>query len=191
MSNHEPSDLSSVCSVDVVSSKTPPEKATGLRQRAIRAELQTVLAQNPGSRIVFGMESSPIHLGDVALCLAGIMNGDSPRFLRRFWEIGTPGRLWAYQQTTVPESRDFGGFCNLVFFDEVAGHLREDKSVRREKLHNSDQRGNQVWGRRGVAVSSMGSLPVSLYLGDKFDSNVAAVVPKDDAMLGAVWAFCK
>ena len=43
----------------------------------------------------------------------------------------------------------------------------------------------------GVAVSSMGRLPVSRFLGSRFDSNVAAVVAKNEKDLPAIWCYCK
>ena len=36
----------------------------------------------------------------------------------------------------------------------------------------------------------MGELRCAIYLGQQFDSNVAAVIPKDSANLLAIWAFC-
>lgn len=37
----------------------------------------------------------------------------------------------------------------------------------------------------------MGDLPAALYLGDKFDTNVAVILPKNPAHLSAIWAFCQ
>jgi len=50
---------------------------------------------------------------------------------------------------------------------------------------------SEAFGRRGIAVSQMSALPVSLYSGNRFDSNVAPIVPRDLAHLPAVWCFCK
>jgi hypothetical protein len=36
----------------------------------------------------------------------------------------------------------------------------------------------------------MGSLPVTLYGGDLYDKNTAAIVPRDVHLLPAIWAFC-
>jgi hypothetical protein len=36
----------------------------------------------------------------------------------------------------------------------------------------------------------MSSLPISHYFGNKYDSNVATIVPHDAAHLPALWAFC-
>lgn len=39
-------------------------------------------------------------------------------------------------------------------------------------------------------VSQMGRLPVSIYLGDAFDSNASPIVPKSPLDLPALWEFC-
>ena len=169
---------------------TPDEKSSAIAsQRPIFDTQESILA-NPDSRVVFGFKSSSQTLGDYAWCLAGIMNGDSPKFLRLFWEVPEKDDLWAYQQTTVETTRFYGGMTNLVLFDEKAGHLREDAIIRRTKLHNSDERGNQVWGRRGVAITQMSNCPVAFYIGHKYDSNIAVVSPFNEKELWAIWAFC-
>ena len=49
--------------------------------------------------------------------------------------------------------------------------------------------GQEAWGRKGVIVSQMGDLFATLYTGEHFDSNAAAIVPAREADLGAIWAF--
>jgi hypothetical protein len=83
----------------------------------------------------------------------------------------------------------YGGRELMVFFDEERGHLREDAEIRRERLHDSDQRGNSVWGKRGLLVHRMGTLPVTLYTGEIFDQNGAAMVPAREDLIPAVWSF--
>ena len=46
------------------------------------------------------------------------------------------------------------------------------------RLATADQ-WQQAWGKRGVAISQMGNLPCTLYTGELFDSNAAAIVPND------------
>lgn len=36
----------------------------------------------------------------------------------------------------------------------------------------------------------MGAFPVTLYTGEKFDSNVAVILPKNQSIVPALWAFC-
>ena len=102
--------------------------------------------------------------------------------------------LWTLQQTTVREQCVFGGLELILYYDKKNGHLREDAKVRREKLHDSDQRGNKAWGRWGVGISQMRVLPCALYVGETFDSNVAVmcptVVPDDMGHLPAIWCYC-
>ena len=49
---------------------------------------------------------------------------------------------------------------------------------------------NLAVGRKGVAVSQSGDLAVTLYTGERFDSNVAPIVPRDETLISAIWAFC-
>ena len=51
-------------------------------------------------------------------------------------------------------------------------------------------RGRQIWNRKGIAVSSIGQLPATLYTGEKFDNNTACLGPLPDHHLPAVWCFC-
>lgn len=129
-------------------------------------------------------------LRECASGLAGILNGDSPRFRRMVWEFGRRPPEWALQQTSVDETCLFGGHSGLIYFDEENGHLREDASIRRERLHDSDRRGNAAWGRIGIGISQMTTLPVTLYSGAKFDSNLAVVLPAEEPLVAPIWCYC-
>ena len=52
-----------------------------------------------------------------------------------------------------------------------------------------DLQGNQAWGNRGIAISLMGSFPVTPYDGSKFDTNVAVFIPHDETHLPALFAY--
>ena len=51
-------------------------------------------------------------------------------------------------------------------------------------------RGGGIWNEDGIAVSQIGTLPVTLYTGNLFDNNVSGLGPLDDDTLPAAWAFC-
>ena len=104
---------------------------------------------------------------------------------RVFWEMPSKGDL-GIQQTTVNRPVS-SGMTNLILF-EAEGHLREDADVRRAKLHNSDERGNR-YGAAG-AITQMSNCPVAFYDGNKYDSNIAVVSPRDDKLLWPIWAYC-
>ena len=176
--------------LDVTEAQTPGEKARWIQQMCLGSVSQSMQLGNPDKRITLKPMATDVLLDQYASCYAGILNGDSPRFQRLFWEIVDRKDMWVFQQSTVLDTRYYGGREKLIFFDGAEGHLRASSEYRREKLHDSDQRGNRAWGKRGVAISQMGSFPVSLYDGDKFDSNIAVMVPDDQLLLPAMWAFC-
>lgn len=176
--------------VDVSAPRDALEKAALLRNGDLVTVNQKGQLGNPDSRIALAEASKVELLAKYADGLAGILNGDSPRFLKVFWEMDDRAGIWSFQQTTQEATDDFGGLHNLVFYDEQRGHLREEEWIRRERLHNSDQRGQSVVGKQGVAISQMNMLPASRFLGSRFDSNVATIVPKNAAHLAAVWCFC-
>ena len=181
---------SDISLLDAASCRNPRDKARCLREDAISRTSQKRQYANPDHRISFGALTDLPCLSVYADCLAGIMNGDSPKFIRTFWEMPERGELWAFLQSTVSVGTPIGGLESIILFDERNGHLREDAAFRRIKLHNADERGNSVWGRPGVAISQMSSLPASRYFGNKYDSNVAAIVPRRSDHLVAVWTFC-
>jgi hypothetical protein len=78
----------------------------------------------------------------------------------------------------------------FIRYDKEHGHLREIKEVRRKRLHDSDQRGNQAWGKSGILVSRMGALPCSLYRGNLFDQNAAVILPEDTKSVLPIYCYC-
>src|SRR6185503_17864431 len=92
----------------------------------------------------------------------------------------------------VSKTTAYGGRSQIVRWEDGRGALYEHaQSVKH--LNTAVQRwrtGQEVWSKRGVVVSCMGSLQATLYLGDRFDNNVAVIVPRDAGDLPAIWAFC-
>jgi hypothetical protein len=176
--------------VDARTREAIEAKKQELREAGLTELDQDGQLGNPDQRIVLGEHISSTLLESYAFGFAGILNGDSPRFQKLFWEIAIPSSRWVFQQGAFDGASSFGGLEKVIDFDEKNGHLRELKEIRRERLHDSDQRGNKAWGRDGVAVSQMRHLPVGRYIGNKFDSNVAVILPKLEEHLPAIWAFC-
>ena len=122
----------------------------------------------------------------------GIATGDLNRFIGKFWEFQLQQNRWAPLQVSVSENVIFGGRSEAILWDSGNGELFDFVT---EKLGEGKTgawiRGKEAWGRQGIAVSQMSSLSTSLYSGDLFDENTAAIVPKDDAHLPAIFAFCR
>lgn len=178
--------------IDLEATVGSSRKADELGSAAVLRFAQSQQLKNPDARILLTANAASSQLlTEYAESLAGIQNGDSPRFLRKHWEIYQSSDYWVKLQVCVSESIDFGGCDSLIAYDMKAGHLRETKEVRRERLHDSDQRGKSAWGKPGVLVSRMGDLPVTLYSGAPFDQNAAIILPRDASTTAAIYAYCK
>ena len=176
--------------IDVSDSRDFDAKEDGVKTKPVVRIEQLVQLLNPDARISFTNNLGVALLSESAIGLAGILNGDSPRFLQYFWEQKSPNTFWHVQQTTVSKDCFYGGLTNIIYYDLENGHLREEAWIRRARLHNSDQRGLAVFGKAGVSISEIGPLPKALFVGSLFDSNVAAVVPKEETDMPAIWAYC-
>jgi hypothetical protein len=188
--NELPSSDQYFSAIDVCHEDSPAQKASGLISIPPTLLSQAAQFKNPDSRVILETVVKSQRLSDFASSLAGIQNGDSPCYLRCFWEMPENGFRWAFIQTPVNETKVFGGMETLIDFDVSEGHLRAPSDWRREALHDSDQRGKPFWGRRGVIVNRMGKLPACLYMGDLYDQAGTVIVPKHPSDLPAVWAFC-
>lgn len=163
--------------VDASRSTVPQDKAVALATSALHVTSQAAKLRNPGSAITLTDLGDLPGLERFATSYQGIKTGDDERFKRRFWEVALPSPRWLHSQSTIDETRLFGGLEYVL-----------DWSCKGRNL--ARLQGLSAWDAPGVAVSLMGELRSALYLGQAFDSNMAAVVPKDPAGLPAVWAFC-
>ena len=177
VANNYPAHGSTWAGVDVSELATPPDKAGALATFELNSSLQATKLRNPDSIITFVELAAFPHLGRLAGSYQGIKTGDDGRFRRRFWEVVLPSPRWVYYQSTVDTTKLFGGLEYVLDWSHKGSDLARLQGLR-------------AWGTCGVAVSLMGDLRCAIYIGQQFDSNVAAVIPKDSANLWAIWAFC-
>lgn len=168
---------------------TPDDKAVELKTTSLFFVNQSKQRLNPDQRISLSEPSEISLLEENAICLTGAMNGDSPKFSRQFWEFPDIPEDWVKFQSTANNVVHFSGREQLLFFDLKNGHLREEASIRRDRLHNSDERGRRLWGKTGVMVHRMGSLPTTIYSGDVYDQNGAAIVSSTSISTESLWCF--
>ncbi|PPH14626.1 Eco57I restriction-modification methylase domain-containing protein [Rathayibacter sp. AY1F8] len=158
------------------------EKAEFLKKSGMSPVPQLTQLRNPDMRITL-TQIDPAHLLEkIATSSQGITTGDNPRFIRNFWELpGTGGGDWARIQGSVSPTEEFGGRNQVLFWESGSGILAESNAARVQ--------GSGAWRRRGVVVTQMGSLSATIYDGDLFDMNVAAIIPRDPKDIGAIWAY--
>ena len=50
-------------------------------------------------------------------------------------------------------------------------------------------KGRQAWGQKGITITQMRNLPATLYEGERFDENAAAIIPYDELDRAAIYCF--
>ena len=171
--------------LDVSEFRSASQKAEGLWSSEVRSVEQAAQLGNPDARVVLDDASGIAFLSDYANGVHGFGSKDSPRFFRQFWEIGHFADDWQFLQTTVDDTSSWLGCEQVVFWQKGRGILAE-----RGRLGLAVPAGGMAWGRAGVAVSQMRTLPCTLYTGEIFDKNVAVVSPQKEEHLPAIWCYC-
>jgi hypothetical protein len=185
VASHEAaSPTSTFCVGDLSSLDGVEAKAVGVREESLGRVALGDVASSPGT--VFGVEAShgASRLEDFAGSFQGISTGDGPRFIRRFWELESLGSDWERELSSPDEHALYSGRYAVVFWERDAGVLRSEHQATRARI-----RGIAAWGKPGVAVGQMRELPATLYSGELFDNNAAAIVPHRLEHLSALWAY--
>jgi hypothetical protein len=164
--------------LDVSMSKAPTDKAQtiGTTESIVFRQLDQLA--NPNSVVSYGSPSKFLSLDAFADAPNGSHGGDSLRHRRVFWEFPVVGRDWRCFQSTVESTRLYGGREHL--FSWFKGGQEHSQNP------NAYIKGENVLGRRGIVVSMMRTLPVTLYTGELFDISCTPIVPKDETALPAI-----
>ena len=163
--------------LDANDAPDPPTKAETLRSAAPVILSQAEQRTYPDFRILVHEQERGSLLSEFASAFQGIKTGDDEALRRQFWERIVWSASWRYYQSTVDQQCAYGG-CDSVLFWGVDG----EQLARRQGL--------AAFGKTGVAVSQMRAMPVAIYTGAAFDSNVSPIVPHAREYLLPIWAFC-
>lgn len=177
--------------VDVSEPRTASEKAAGLLTGEVKSVAQSKQLENPDARVALEEAEECGYLSQVAKDCSGCLTSDGERFYRYSWEPKLNG-LWVPLQSTVSVTEYFGGLNQVLLWEDASGalyRLAEEMKGTNHAVQNW-KRGQDVWGKKGVAISSMGQLPSVLYEGTHFDNNAAVIIPKNECDLAALWCFC-
>ena len=132
---------------------------------------------NPDFRVTTETLPAGPPLSKHASSYQGLKTGDDARYRRYFFELTMPSSRWRRYQGTVDDTKLFGGQQSVIDWKQSGADMARLQGI-------------SAWGHRGVGLNLMGRFAASLYLGDCFDSNIAAVIPTRDNDLSALWAFC-
>lgn len=119
-------------------------------------------------------------LGDVATITEGLTTGDIARFIHSFWSFPDVAQ-WSPLQGGPDETKPYTSRSHFFPWRDGHGPLSEAAGYRLI--------GSSFWGKRGVVIRQMGSLPVSIYTGEAFDDGCAIAVSKHEHHTAALWAY--
>ena len=176
LTNKIPNNNHLLIGIDASEPKTVKEKATILESGSLVVVNQNLQFKNPDSKVVLKEEVDLAFLSKYARSVQGIKTGDDGRVRRNFWEVGLVNKDWAFYQSTISKTTFFGGLIYIVYWgDDGSGLAR--------------RQGNSVWGKKGLAISQMAYLQGAMYLGEKYDSNMTAIVPLKDEYFKPLFAY--
>ena len=168
--------------VDVSDQRGVEAKATALRVAGHISVVQRAQKLNPDARILLAVSERGALLSEFATVGQGSHTGDGFRYFRSYWEspvlpckdyrwLGSPHRsdLWSGRQLVMTVKPSDTGLL------QQAGVII---------------RGQNVWGKPGVAVRLTGDFTYSLYSGEYFDSNVGILCSYDIEHQKTVLSYC-
>ena len=180
-SKSDPSGKSPMYGIDTGEYEGVSGKKRGVMSEEISKTNHSDQLSNPDSFVTLDLVKGKKLMSEYGHAYKGITTGDDPRYRRYHWEKEYIDADWRFQQSTVSETRHFGGVERILWFDEMANPPQPGVYVR----------GEDTWGKPGVAVSQMNHLPCALSLGVPFDTNVSIVLPYDESNVEAFWAYAK
>lgn len=139
------------------------------------------------------IEKTTSSLSKISSFSNGLCLGDQRQYRTGFWEIDSTNAKangWAFLQSTTDQSRHYSGMQYTFLWEQGAGRYMEyvEERLGEERI-TSWVRGGGVWGTRGILVSAMGELKVSIYQGDFFDDNAVVITTKTPLDLKSVWSY--
>ena len=168
-----------ITGLDVTAAESAEEKASDLLVRSIIRIIQRDQIDNPDSRVLLrqSFDKNISLLSHFAKSFQGIKTGDDGKNRAFFWEMAALSKGWIFLQGTSQTTEAYRGLESILRWGFEGEHI-----ARRQGL--------AAWGHRGIAISQMGSLPATIYLGGAFDSNVSAVVPLRPEDVSPIWSYC-
>ena len=183
MSRELPAVQQSFGGLDVSANRDPDIKSNLLKDCPVQFALQARQLARTDSIVTITAREETQTLAEYVTISKGICTGDRDRFVRQFWEVFRASDEWSWFRTSVSECKVAGGCEDILFWQKGSGDFVEFVKDRLGGSTGAWIRGEEAWGRRGIAIGRMRNLPCTLYAGELFDDNSAVVVPKDASQL--------
>ena len=175
--NVKPQQISCFSLLDVFDKKNSEEKSESLKQSAPIELRQRDQLTNPDHRIQPNSYGEEKLLLDYCECPQGIKTGDDEKWIKKFWERPTLDS-WEFCQSSSKDGQEFGGLEKIIDWST------HGIGMIRPRLDSI------AVGNWAVGLSQTGQKRPVLFIGARFDSNIAPVLPRDPSHLLPIWTFC-
>ncbi|GHC16759.1 hypothetical protein GCM10010082_04650 [Kushneria pakistanensis] len=176
--------------VDVSELRTTAQKAIQLLTNEVKSVGQAKQLENQDNRIAFEQIDPAALLKEYAISVQGLATSDDPQFTIAFWEIEKILNGWVGLRGTVDSTVDFGGCERLILWNGGTGRYYDHAmALKKEGRLGGWKSGTEARGKKGIIISQMSHIPVSLYHGDFYDHNACVVIPNDKAELAQLWCY--
>ncbi|OEU62008.1 MAG: restriction endonuclease subunit M, partial [Desulfobacterales bacterium PC51MH44] len=192
MDNKQPYVNHNFFAIDVSNIPGAWDKADQIKSTTVNFFNQQQQLKNPESRVVIDDLGVSSSLDEYAIVSEGLHTGDYPRFGRKFWEFLTIAEGWTKQQGGATSQSFESGMEHILYWENGSGELTE---FIEKRLGGSPismwVKGDDVWGKSGLCIGSVGDLKCTRYTGWLFTHGIYAVVSKKPEQLPALKAFCE
>jgi hypothetical protein len=176
--------------VDASSNSGVASKIEALHSALLSLAAQSAMRADSDHRLVVGLTSGMNTLGEYASCVQGLATSDDPQFTCLFWEFGRIDGGWEGLMGTVEKTCAAGGRERLIHWEDGRGrYFLHAQALKAEGRLGGWKSGTEARGRRGILVSQMSLMPVTLYTGEFYDHNASVLVPNSVDHLPAIWAY--
>ncbi|GAB6057286.1 Eco57I restriction-modification methylase domain-containing protein [Desulfonatronum parangueonense] len=176
--------------LDVSKPRTAIEKAAQLIVDEINSVEQARQLENQDARVTFEkMNTSPLLMGH-GISVQGLATSDDPQFTCLFWELISISNEWTGLRGTVENTTYFGGCERLLLWENCNGrYFRHAMALKEAGRLGGWKSGTEARGKKGIIISQMSKIPVSIYYGEFYDHNACVLVPNDQGHLSALWCY--
>lgn len=167
-----------------------PEKEKITKTREIEIGKQIDQLKNPDFVLTFSLKNENKLLNEFCESLTGAHTLDIQRFRFAFNELPLPLKRWEYHLST-PDGKDYYSGYGFISLNRNKGFGMYElaSEMKEEGFLGGWLSGNKAWGKKGIGISWMSTLPITIYNGCVYDNMVAVLIPEDKAILPALYCY--
>jgi len=122
-------------------------------------------------------------LSDYVTIHYGSKPGQTTRVTRFFWEFAKiSSSSWIFMESSPHGLEPYTGKSEICLSLE---------KIHQYNITEFGLCGKQAWGKQGIILSKMNTLPSSLYCGQFFDDNTYVLLPNDSELVGPIFHFVR